>query len=423
MEEPDLGLLPCSGKVFDDEQNLLVNAKVHVHSLNLQVPFDETTSTNREGYYRFPRVPAGIQIAISVSYPGYTPRQRVEVLKRKYDFPDTNIYDFGVDPSGYGSGSINNALSDKPEVTKITPGRSASGLQAQTPFVLAFSEPVNTEQFEKAFAIRAFKPVRLAVDRQDPDQHTLTGPAGVDFTNPQLISGTPIWDSKAFDISWNDDKTEATFHFKPGFALPTNHDPQQLPQYQIALQSFDGNFKGFADSGGIPSASNPFKLTDGNFEAFSLFTVAADLQAPQLSDIKWLGSYTAPVFGLQFSEPMVLPTVGYLIAGGMNGKAAEAAVALPEYGVSSQQAAQNYLLTLKRNGVVLKDQIPWSEFRGHVERSADNREVVLNNEAKHHFLPELKPGDEITITVSATVRDPAGNFMSPSHSQQTLIIP
>ncbi len=145
-----------NGKVYDDTNAPLDGVKVMAKSLNSSVAYEVETTT-AGGTFAFNNAPAGIQLEITASRPGYTTRRRVEVLKsNKQGDPDANRYDFGTDDSGNSFGTEFNALSDRPEVTNVTPGRNASGISPTTSFVLKFSEPMDRQTVVDAFEVRAF---------------------------------------------------------------------------------------------------------------------------------------------------------------------------------------------------------------------------------------------------------------------------
>ncbi|MBF2053191.1 MAG: carboxypeptidase regulatory-like domain-containing protein [Candidatus Sericytochromatia bacterium] len=84
-----------SGQVLDDAGRPMNGVLVQVRSLNRSVVFTAETLTV-EGSYHFSNAPAGIQLEIIISAPGYATRRRVEVLKsNKQGDPQANHYDFG----------------------------------------------------------------------------------------------------------------------------------------------------------------------------------------------------------------------------------------------------------------------------------------------------------------------------------------
>ncbi len=146
---------------------------------------------------------------------------------------DYSLYDFGPDAGGVFVDQ--NSL---PEVTKVTPGRNASGTNPATSFVLTFSQPMDTATVEDNFIIRSFSDKQLAVagngDRAED--------GGPEFDND-------IWDDSAFDIDWNDDGTEATlwvekggrlddekatldYYYGPVIAVSLNNSPETAIDFQ-----------------------------------------------------------------------------------------------------------------------------------------------------------------------------------------------
>lgn len=417
---------PFAGRIFDDQRQPLADVKVNLRALSSFVDLDLTTTTNKDGKYSF-SVPAGIQYAVTATKPGFTTRRRVEVLT--YSLEGGYDYDFGEAPPDQppSTGKAYNAMSDGPEVVKIFPNRYSSDVDPQTAFVLTFSEPMDRQSVEALFAIRTYNNRVLSADmghQRGWDPITLTGSNSIDLYNLQNINGTPIWDHKAFDIQWNADDTEVTLRFKPDHCLPSDKDPKRVPDYQVALQNFkptQSPLPRIRDKAGNQGPEKPFKLTDGPFEPYVKFSILPDHEPPRFQALQWQGGLQQPRLVLQFSKPMRVPTVGRLLAGGMNHNISQAAMALPEYWLTGQEAAQNYLLTVKRQGQVLAEQ-SWASLGGVAIAGDSRREVVL--QAGDAFAPpDWQTGDELVLEVAPTVLGPAGNPIEPNANQQTLSIP
>lgn len=93
------------------------------------------------------------------------------------------------------------ALSDLPEVTKVSPGRDSKGVTPGTNFVLTFSEPMDRDTVEDNFLIRSF------------NEETLTTDDEGDTFNEEDGFGGDVWDDSHFDVDWNSDDTEMTLTF------------------------------------------------------------------------------------------------------------------------------------------------------------------------------------------------------------------
>jgi hypothetical protein len=226
-----------NGKIFEDSQSPLDGVTIKTKSLNSSVPYEaETFSVG--GSYAFNNAPSGVQVEIIASKPGFTTRKRVEVFKsNKQGDPNANRYDFGTDGGEPTFSGAYNALSDKPEVVAVTPGRNASGVSpATTNFTLKFSEPMDVSTVTENFA------VRISQGSQD------------DFSGQLLFSSA----QKNFkSVSINSD---IEFIFSIGEnSLSGNSD------YQISFTA-QGGLGGLKDKSGITRSEKHFKLTDGNFE-------------------------------------------------------------------------------------------------------------------------------------------------------------
>lgn len=367
-----------NGKVLDDTESPLDGVKVVAKSLNNNVSYTAETTTVG-GTYAFNNAPAGVQIEITASREGYTTRRRVEVLKsNKQGDPDANRYDFGTDASNTAFGISDNALSDKPEVVSVVPGRNASGVEAGTSFVLTFSEPMDRSTVVDNFELRTYTSEKLSADTS-VDTYTLVGSHTIDST-----TGTRIWDKSAFNVTWNNDDTEATFTFLSERKLPTDTDSDKIPDYQVSLERQDKNIR---DKSGISRNSNYFKLTEGGFERTYKFSINTDEVEPGVVS---LTAATAENSGsasngdsikIRFTERMALYTLGPIIAGGMGGNTTQAAAA--NNSITGTQAAANYLLTVNRGGTLIYNQTPWSALGGSA--------VFDSNDPTHRTVLLLAP--------------------------------
>jgi len=253
-----------SGTAFDDQNAPLDGVTVKVRSLNSDVPFEAETVT-RGGKYSFDKAPAGVQVEIIVSKPGFTTRRRVEVLKKG---ADQNRYDFGNDGKSGQFSADYQALSDLPEVTKVSPGRNTSGANPKTNFVLTFSEPMDKSTVEDNFIIRSFS----NGGEKDFDESAKTLGNILTPGSSKSSDEDGVWDSSSFDLDWNSDDTEATFTFTDQRPLPSGGD---TPDYVLTFHG-DNQGRSMCDQSGACRNEDFFKLTDGDFENFYKFAIQTD---------------------------------------------------------------------------------------------------------------------------------------------------
>lgn len=222
-----------NGNVFDANGESVDGVRVVARSLNSSVPFVAETNTDG-GTYSFNNAPSGVQIEITVYKEGYAPRRRVEVLKsNKQGDPNANKYDFGAGDSGYGSGSVANAISDKPEVTAVridspTENTSVKGLMVR------FSEPVKRDSVETTLGLYGSN------------------------TSGQFDAEIPIFLSEKIKFTWNPDDTEVTLTF------PVALDAESAKSLYLAFLENGGTL---IDKSGVMNPSNQFKVTEGNYES------------------------------------------------------------------------------------------------------------------------------------------------------------
>jgi len=388
-----------NGKVFDDTTAPIDGVTVTAKSLNSSVPFD-ATSTTAGGAYAFNNAPAGVQIEITVAKPGFTTRRRVEVLKsNKEGNPDANKYDFGAGAGSTSNGTAANALSDKPEVTVVTPSRNSAGVSPSTSFVLKFSEPMDRATVVDNFEVRTFTNEKLSVDTSAA-ANTVTGTGDVNA----IAGNTRIWDKAAFNVSWNSDDTEATFTFKEERSLPTDKDTDKVPDYQVSLERQDANIK---DKSGITRSTSSavtgggtgaFKLTEGNFERTFKFSIGADTVKPRIDSITAQTAENSGVnsdgdaIKVRFNERMIHYTLGPTIAGGMGGVASQGAAA--NNALTAEAAAGNYKVTVIRSGATQLNQATWASLGG--------RAIFDTNDATHKTVLLLPPTNASNPVVSTS---------------------
>jgi len=351
-----------NGRVYDDNNTTLDGVTVSVRSLSSAVAFEQVVQT-ANGSYAVNNAPSGVQIEILASRPGYTTRRRVEVLKsNKQGDPSVNRYDFGRGGDPNDTGSINNALSNLPEVVSVSPGRNASGVAPSTQFTLTFSEPMDIQSVENAFAIRAFNERRLSADSGNTG-FTFTGNSQLGSWNGSVndaliknaVEGTPVWNKDAFSVNWNADFTIATFSFTAERSLPSDIESSRLPDYRVSFAGF-GTGNNIIDKDGNSRNHHHFKLQDGPFEDSYRFSIRTETSQPSITGISARSGGGAGSAGgaiqIRYSKRMLQDAHGVTIAGGMDGSSGSAGRAPAMYPTGSgeasdaQRVAQNYQLRI-----------------------------------------------------------------------------
>lgn len=374
-----------NGMVFDDFNTAMDNVTVRVRSLNSSRPFQIQTET-RGGAYVLNAVPAGTQLEITAQKPGFTTRTLVKVLKSNKDGdPNANRHDFGTNGSASNFGINYNALSDKPEVVSVTPGRNATGIDGKADIVMTFSEPMNKDTVLKNFQIRAYTTEQLSVDNGP----TYTGANSL--TSPE--AGSKVWDESAFKATWNNDDSQLTLSFLDDRALPSDKKADNTPEYMISLQATNGQIK---DKAGIFRNNLHFKLTTGNFEEAYKFSILTDTAKPVAEKLTALtyenGAADGDVLKLTYSERMIHYTLGATVGGGKNGVSSQAPAAIGS--ISAQAAAENYLVSVSRGGQSIFKDVSWGTLGG--------RAIFDANDPKHHMV-RLLPPNLVVSTAAQTV--------------------
>ena len=411
-----------NGKIFDDTNAPLDGVTVKAKSLNSSNPWEGETIT-AGGAYAFNDAPSGIQIELLASKSGFTTRRRVEVLKsNKQGDPNANRYDFGNDANVTDFSAAYQALSDLPEVVKVSPGRNAAGVDAKTSFVLTFSEPMDKKTVEDTFSVFAFNNRKFTVDNGNSRAVTNTV-VHPDSLIKTFAGGTKIWDKDAFDVSWNSDDTEVTLSFKEEKLLPTDKDSNLVADYQVAFNSFDASDRVIKDKSGISRNKEHFKLTDGNFEESYKFSIQTDEAKPELSSIiaqtdENQGTKGDSVWA-RFSERMIIYTRDVTIAGGMdnaNGSDSRGAASYPTAtgGVAGNQAtamntAENYDVRFIQTGGTTKFAGKWSALGGTAVFDTNDvthkTVILLAPKASGAFGVTAATANADTITVTTTYTD------------------
>jgi hypothetical protein len=422
-------------KVFDDLGQPLDDVRIQIRSLNEKVLY-RTVLKTVNGVYSFKNVPTGVQLEFSAEKPGYTTRKKVTVIGG-HDHYDPDKYDFGAEsPSQRTHNSpFYNGLSDKPEVIDSNPKRNGSGVSPTTDFTLLFSEPMDRQSVEDNFTIRSFNSRLLTVDGGPlppglidlPIPHTVKG-NGTIASNFLTGNSTLIFDSSAFDITWNADATQVTFAFKPGKALPTDRDNDLVPDYNIAFKSFKTENRTIKDKSGIERKEKHFKLTDGDFEESYKFSILPDLIPPTLQSAHWAGTTPQTAsFLLKFSEPILLKTYSLNIAGGMADEppsCKQAPAGFPgAKACTASKAAENYQVKVTAPSGALSYQGTWANLGGEASYAAGDasfRTILLSSNSVH---PAFVSGAKVEITANPDIVDPAGNPISNSQTPLKVLIP
>ncbi|MBF2053192.1 MAG: tetratricopeptide repeat protein [Candidatus Sericytochromatia bacterium] len=326
------------------------------------------------------------------------------------------------------NGTANNAFSALPEVTRVTPGRNASGVMPDASFVLRFSEPMQRQQVEDNFCVMAYNHRRLSVDTDNgletPDADTVWGTTQIHISEQAgVLPGLPIWDKQAFHIFWNADDTEVTFSFKDGLALPTDKDSNLAPDYRVIFLSPHDYQREIQAKDGDRRARGHFKLTDGPFEDSYKFSVQTDTRAPEVQHLQAQTAETGGIYGdalrLRFDKRMVLYTLGRVIAGGMRDRGVgvpeswrEAPAGYPgnQGNASARQAARNYFVQITPAGYPFPTfEGSWYDLGGSAfydPADATGQTVLLTALPGSNL---YRPGDQVRVTVAESVLDPAGN--------------
>ena len=391
--------ISCNGFVFDDQNLPLKGATITARSLSSSIYYQVSTTTSADGSYTFNNAPSGIQVEIIASRAGYTSRRRVEVFKsNKQGDLNANRHDFGTAGGKLPKYGVDfNALSDKPEVVQVMPGRNASGIDPDTTFVLTFSEPMDRNSVVRNFRILAYTPEQLTVDNQ------MTW-AGSSFIGSEV--GDIVWDKAAFESRWNADDTELTMRFQEEQMLPTDRDSDRVPDYQVSLTALDGQVR---DKAGTTRASTYFKLTDGNFEQTYKFSINTDEDKPRITQLMASsaeeGSTTSSgdTIKVRFSERMIHYTLSKTIAGGMNGHSPSAA---GDVGSTGVVAAENYEVS-----VAGAPAFQWSDVGSAVFDASDPTDKTVLLLPRDISAALFSSGDTLDVRIASTVLDPAGNSL------------
>lgn len=406
-----------SGKIFDDHGSPLHDVKVLAKSLNASVSFSAETMTTGNTY-AFNNVPTGIRVEILATKPGLTPRRRIEIIKENHckgRDGDFNLYDFGTDGSPGGTGSLANALSDKPEVIAVIPNHQAVGVDPKTSFRITFSEPMDKQTVEDTFTVRAFNSRKLTVDAASIT-NTFKGDGQI-----ATLTNDLIWDRNAFQIAWTGDNRQVTFAFAPDNALPTDKtvSASQRLGYQVV---FNHPTRGHTlkDLTGTVRDTHPFKLTDGLGEQSFHFEVAPDETQPDVVSLSLQseesGSVNGDAIQVNFSELMSLSPLSRLIAGGMDGHSTTPGADLKApagypggVNATERTVAKNYLVTVTHNNNAIYTG-SWFSLGGIARYGTPDmlRNSILLT------LPQNNSGVDVNNLNIGTVASAAGSYLTGS---------
>ena len=197
-----------------------------------------------------------------------------------------------------GTQNVTTALSDKPEVTSITPNFNTSGVAPNTSFTLGFSESMDTNSVEDNFIIR---------NRED-----YTFSTGAKFG---AVHG-PVYDESTYMPTWNSYYTEVKFTPKNNQYIPTDKDSAKFPSYYVSFKSpikdIGGTFSRGINSSritekdtgiepGDPLKDGPFRVTSV-FKTGVPFSLTTDTILPKIENI--IVSKTG--INIKFTETMAL---------------------------------------------------------------------------------------------------------------------
>ena len=286
-----------AGKVVDDSNADIDGATITALSLDASKPCNKSATTN-SGSYMLTGVPCGVNIQFTVTKAGYTKRIQTKVFAAGA----TDDLNFGQDSTGAYYALT--ALSDKPEVTAITPNFNSTGVSPSASFTLKFSEPMDKVSVEDNFIIR--------------NRENLTFTMGGTYNGAHNV----VYNKSDYDLSWNGAKDEMTATPKNSQYIPTDKDSAKIPSYYVSFSNqFNDTDSVFSrplnaaratagDDGITPTTAatdGPFRV-DGSSKCGSPFTITTDTTAPKM-DAVYINSATE--LKIRFNEPMRLNPVSF----------------------------------------------------------------------------------------------------------------
>ena len=279
------------GKIVDERGMTVSDAKVKISSQNANVPY-EKEQTAFSGSYIFTDAPVGIKTEITVTKTGYTSRRNKIVYIASFGKNDVFTMNFGLDDTGKPDPTT--SISDKPEVVSITPADGATDVDPRAAIKIRFSEPVDKMSVENNFIIRN-------------KNYTI-------FSSKGSFGGNnkDVYDKTYYNSTWNETVDEVTFTPKKAVAVPSDTDPNNVPEYYITFKDVFKDISGMTsrslntDDGikakDIIKGDGPFKSTY-TFTTGSPFKVAADKTSPRIESVSFDTSSSIKV---KFSKPMTL---------------------------------------------------------------------------------------------------------------------
>ena len=283
--------------VYDDAANLIDGATITATPLAAGEKFlDGSTTANVLsviGMAFVQGVPAGVQVKLTATKAGFTPREITTSFSGSGDV----YFGLGAQPLPVGAaGGAVYALSDKPEVIAIEPAYNSIGIAPTASFKLTFSENMNTSSVEDGFLIET-----------NTDQ-TGGSPAAFSVGAAYGLSGADVYDKSSYDISWNG-QNEVTFTPKSGYPLLTDKESPRIPQYRVTWKTVAAPFKDITnvfarqiENIGQPNESGPFRITT-TWKGVVPFAITTDTTAPKVDAVYISDKNTIKV---RFNEPMAL---------------------------------------------------------------------------------------------------------------------
>lgn len=301
------------GNVYDEAGSLLNASKVRIESLNPSNPFDTTVDVV-SGAYVANNVPAGVQLRLTATKDGYTPRVRVETLLPLSSSQSQTVNFGSTSGSNTNTSAYENNtdagkayfLSDTPEVASVEPADKATGVDpTKVSLKLTLSEPLESDQ-RTAFgrAIRLTNIADNTATNQFEDSvlaaDTLPGTTTADADEAIVGVGSTFNDdaNNPVSVTWDAEGKVATLAFNA--PVQTSDDSKGV-RYFVYLASSASSVTD-ADGNGFVQAS-AFRVGEEN-RAYSYYNVASDSTKPTLESVSvdTVGSNSRLV--LTFSEPL-----------------------------------------------------------------------------------------------------------------------
>lgn len=374
----------------------------------------ELTVTSALGSYVLNGCPTGVTLKIVAKKSGFTTRTQTYVpLANKQGDPSANQVNFGEDNN---IGNDIYQLSDKPEVTSMTPARAATGVAMDSSLVLTFSEAVDKTSAQDNFRVGLSDDADLVLSTGDTVDAAYTE-GDDDGTNAALTAGDFFYNKTHLTFTWNSDRTQVTVAPKSGYQWPSDSDSDLVPSWAIY---FDGAIE---DDANNQRTNEIFRLTETSAGKFgSYFKVAKDDVDPEVESVTALNASggAGDRILVKFSETMaIFPNGGAVDATSIPG---------------SDKAG--YILTTPATGVTYFDYIaastndPTTDFdvdgdNNGTPGETDENEMYFdpNDSTKSTVVLEFiadtfAVGDRVAVDVSTTATDPAGNAIPSDKDEE-----